>query len=147
MQVCTSLQTDNHASTVLLCLLQVGCPSCHPTNSVKALKAIKVNQEVGTIFVRILKPVLWTKHDVWHLEACWRVKEEEKEKEREAKGDRVSDLKKDYTVSLSQLLLLLCAFSVCLIWLFVTVWCALRVSILCMFCCALHVGTYMEELV
>jgi len=43
------------------------------------------------------------------------VKEEEKEKEREAKGDRVSDLKKDYTVSLSQLLLLLCAFSVCLI--------------------------------
>jgi len=30
MQVCTSLQTDNHAST----------PSCRPTNSVKALKAI-----------------------------------------------------------------------------------------------------------
>jgi len=28
------------------------------------------------------------------------VKEEEKEKEREAKGDRVSDLKKEYTVSL-----------------------------------------------
>jgi len=39
MQVCTSLQTDNHASTPPLCFLQTGCPSCHPTNSVKALKA------------------------------------------------------------------------------------------------------------
>jgi len=39
MQVCTSLQTDNHASTPSLCFLQAGCPSCHPTNSVKALKA------------------------------------------------------------------------------------------------------------
>ena len=39
MQVCTSLQTDNHASTPPLNFLQAGCPSCHPTNSVKALKA------------------------------------------------------------------------------------------------------------
>ena len=40
MQVCTSLQTDNHASTPpLLCFLQAGCPSCRPANSVKALKA------------------------------------------------------------------------------------------------------------
>ena len=39
MQVCTSLQTDNHASTPPLCFLQARCPSCHPTNSVKALKA------------------------------------------------------------------------------------------------------------
>ena len=39
MQVCTSLQTDNHASTPPLRFLQAGCPSCHPTNSVKALKA------------------------------------------------------------------------------------------------------------
>ena len=39
MQVCNSLQTDNHASTPPLSLLQAGCPSCHPTNSVKALKA------------------------------------------------------------------------------------------------------------
>jgi len=37
MQVSTSLQTDNHASTPPL--LQAGCPSCRPTNSVKALKA------------------------------------------------------------------------------------------------------------
>jgi len=39
MQVCTSLQTDNHASNPPLCFLQAGCPSCRPTNSVKALKA------------------------------------------------------------------------------------------------------------
>jgi len=40
MQVCTSLQTDNHASTPpLTCFLQARCPSCRPTNSVKALKA------------------------------------------------------------------------------------------------------------
>ena len=42
MQVCTSLQTDNHASTPPLGFLQAGCPSCRPTNSVKALKAITV---------------------------------------------------------------------------------------------------------
>jgi len=39
MQVCTSLQTNNHASTSPLSFLQAGCPSCCPTNSVKALKA------------------------------------------------------------------------------------------------------------
>jgi len=39
MQVCTSLQTDNHASTPPLSFLQALCPSCRPTNSVKALKA------------------------------------------------------------------------------------------------------------
>jgi len=39
MQVCISLQTDNHASTPPLSLLQAGCPSCCPTNSVNALKA------------------------------------------------------------------------------------------------------------
>jgi len=39
MQVCTSLQTDKHASTSPLSFLQAGCPSCRPTNSVKALKA------------------------------------------------------------------------------------------------------------
>jgi len=41
MQVCTSLQSDNHASTLPLSFLQAGCLSCRPTNSVKALKAIK----------------------------------------------------------------------------------------------------------
>ena len=42
MQVCTSLQTDNHASTPPLSFLQAGCPSYHPTNSVNALKAMTV---------------------------------------------------------------------------------------------------------
>jgi len=37
--ICTLLQTDNHASTSPLSFLQGGCPSCHTTNSVKALKA------------------------------------------------------------------------------------------------------------
>jgi len=39
MQVCTSLQAGNHASTPPINFLQAGCPSCCPTNSVKALKA------------------------------------------------------------------------------------------------------------
>jgi len=40
MLVCISFQTDNHASTPpLKFFLQDGCPSCRPTNSVKALKA------------------------------------------------------------------------------------------------------------
>jgi len=42
MQVCTSLQTDNHASTPPLCYLLAGCPSssCHSTNSVSALNSM-----------------------------------------------------------------------------------------------------------
>jgi len=40
MQVCTLLQTDNHASNPPLSFLQAGCPSCRPTNSVKALKGL-----------------------------------------------------------------------------------------------------------
>jgi len=39
MQVCTSLQTDNQASTPPLKFFTGGMPSCRPTNSVKALKA------------------------------------------------------------------------------------------------------------
>ena len=37
MQVCTSLQTDYPP----LSFLQAGCPSCRPTNSVKALKLLR----------------------------------------------------------------------------------------------------------
>ena len=40
MQVCILLQIDNHANTPSLSFLQAGCPSCRPTNSVKALKAL-----------------------------------------------------------------------------------------------------------
>ena len=34
--ICTSLQTDNHASTSPLSFLHARCPSCCPTNSIKA---------------------------------------------------------------------------------------------------------------
>ena len=65
MQVCTSLQTDNHANTSLLSFLQAGCPSCRPTNSVKALKAkvtnlthllnnIKLKSYVKTLLTNII---------------------------------------------------------------------------------------------
>jgi len=40
MRICISLQTDNHASTPTLSFLQAACPSCRPTNSMKALKAV-----------------------------------------------------------------------------------------------------------
>jgi len=49
MQVCTSLQTDNHASTSPLSFLQAGCPSCRPTNSVKALKAQQTQTDTQTM--------------------------------------------------------------------------------------------------
>jgi len=45
MQVCTSLQTDNHASTPSLSFLQAGCPSCRPANSIKALKASTIHTQ------------------------------------------------------------------------------------------------------
>jgi len=43
MQItCTLLQTDNHASISSLNVLQAGCSSRRPTNSVKALKAVNI---------------------------------------------------------------------------------------------------------
>jgi len=39
IQVFTSLQTDNYASTPTH-FLQVGCPSCRSSNSAEALKAV-----------------------------------------------------------------------------------------------------------
>jgi len=55
MQVCTSLQTDNHASTPPLSFLQAGCPSCHPTNSVKALLAPASNNTNNQIETMVRK--------------------------------------------------------------------------------------------
>jgi len=46
-QVCTVLQTDKHASTPSLSFLQAGCHSCHPTNSVKALKELVLAVRIG----------------------------------------------------------------------------------------------------
>ena len=53
MQVCTSLQTYNHASTPPLCFLQAECPSCRPTNSVKALKLPRSSDDNGLHNVKI----------------------------------------------------------------------------------------------
>ena len=55
MQVCTSLQTDNHASTPPLSFLQARCPSCHPTNSIKALKA--TDNSLHKIIINWIVPV------------------------------------------------------------------------------------------
>jgi len=53
MQVCTSLQADNHASTSPLSFLQAGYPSCCPTNSVKALKENEGKSTVGNYAMAI----------------------------------------------------------------------------------------------
>jgi len=50
VQVCTLLQTDNHASTPPLSFLQAGCSSCRPTNSVKALKPETTTKKCKTYF-------------------------------------------------------------------------------------------------
>jgi len=42
MQNCISPRTHNHTSIPPLSFLQAGCPSCCPTNSVKAQKAYLV---------------------------------------------------------------------------------------------------------
>jgi len=49
VQVCTSLQTDNHASTPPLSFYSFLRPSCRPTNSVKALKAQKFRDHIRLV--------------------------------------------------------------------------------------------------
>jgi len=56
MQACTLLQTDNHTSTPPFIFLQAGCPSCPPTNSVKALKSMIVTKYAGFERMHIFKP-------------------------------------------------------------------------------------------
>ena len=67
MQVCTSLQTDNHASTPPLSFLQAGCPFCRQTNSVKALKAHQSQNSdtINTFKNRLNKH--WTDSDVYNF--------------------------------------------------------------------------------
>jgi len=65
MLVCTLLQTDNHASTPPLSFLQAGCPSCRPTNSVKAVK--------GTIHPFMQYAYIW-KDAVILSCSCWLTK-------------------------------------------------------------------------
>jgi len=51
MQACTSLQTDNHTNTPPLSFLQAWCPSCRPTNSVKALTALLLLNRISSCAV------------------------------------------------------------------------------------------------
>jgi len=53
---------DNHANNQLFNFLQAGCPSCRPTNSVKALKAHRHTQILKAInnkFEATSKSVQW----------------------------------------------------------------------------------------
>ena len=87
MQVCTLLQTDNHASTPPVSFLQAGCPSCCPTNSVRALKAltywykIKLNifvncpQAIMLVSVDKIVDIASPEKSKWHIAVngniCW----------------------------------------------------------------------------
>ena len=76
VQVCTSLQTDNHASTPPLSFLQAGCPSCRPTNSVKALKAYLVYTvciiKRVWIFISLVTSSSLTTQLTTHRSSSWR---------------------------------------------------------------------------
>ena len=76
--ICTSLQAGNHASTSLLNLLQDGCSSWRPTNSVKGLKAgdtdegnIEAHLVSGCLELLLLRegdaisPSMWSSSLVW----------------------------------------------------------------------------------
>jgi len=74
VQVCTSLQTDNHASTPSLSFLHAGCPSCRPINSVKALKAQTRDGNMCITAQNCLKPTTpsrSTGSDTWMVPFCW----------------------------------------------------------------------------
>ena len=58
MQVCASLQADNHTTIPPLSFLQAGCPSCRPTNSIKALKA-KIHWQCIKILFLPIKDTDW----------------------------------------------------------------------------------------
>ena len=62
MQACTSLQTDNHANTLSLSFLQAGCPSCRPTNSVRAPKAWR-----SIMLFRWNSPSLFKEVSMWSI--------------------------------------------------------------------------------
>jgi len=64
MQVCTSLQTDDTPASHQF--LQAGCPSCCPTNSVKALKAINIPAATGDEYSKCLLPDFWLKNKVYY---------------------------------------------------------------------------------
>jgi len=73
--ICTLLQTDNLTSTTSL-FSRAGCSSCHPTNSIKALKKSPQYQrnEGKTYTVKHIKHLFefWNvaTADLWRLNQC-----------------------------------------------------------------------------
>ena len=73
MQVCTSFEADNHSSTPSLSFLPAGCPSCHPTNSIKALKAERYASDgygcccCGAVTGWVIKRTRQNLTKWWHL--------------------------------------------------------------------------------
>jgi len=57
MQVCTSLQTDNHASTLPLSFLQAGCPSNQQRQSTRHkighFKDVSPSQSLGLVWKKL----------------------------------------------------------------------------------------------
>jgi len=76
--ICTSLQTNNHDSKSSLNLLQAGCSSWRPNNSVKALKAITIKTltilTLCTIVVLQIHPWLWRRKDFENQSSFGKVK-------------------------------------------------------------------------
>ena len=70
VQVCTSLETDNHASTPPLSFLQAGCPSCHTTNSIKAhiiyVICITYIIQVNLLYIKVIT--------LWYIKSTWLIK-------------------------------------------------------------------------
>jgi len=64
MQICNSLQADNHNSTPPLRFVLAGCPSCHPTNSDKALKTL-------LLLLLLLLLQLFSGHFSWTTSISW----------------------------------------------------------------------------
>jgi len=68
MIITTSATTTGQFSKVGMCvkywsrIFQAGCLSCHPTNSVKALKGLTTDENVNkaTDAVKLCKPVIMT---------------------------------------------------------------------------------------
>ena len=64
----------NHTSTPPLCFLQAWCPSCRPTNSVKALKAIealKANHNIQQPFNGLFSSALTLPSVLWRCLQCF----------------------------------------------------------------------------
>ena len=74
MQICTSPQTDNHASIPPISFFTGRCPSCHPANSIKALQ-VQSNTHTHTTVLLL----------VWNMSGSTRVSRYQKGKTRKVK--------------------------------------------------------------